>query len=111
MVAEQNNPVTIIVDNTTREEEGRLCFWRDISKERKIEVAEEPCEFNFVSLNEYIEKGINPVPVIFNIEKTQVVVVNWDVLNGDLLYDSDKAFRVFRHFLTEIDLWVKAEFK
>jgi len=107
MVSEHKITVTIIVDNTTEEGEGRLCSWRDPSKGR-IELAEEPYEFNFVSLSEYIEKGKNPVPDIFNIEKTQVVIVNWDVLNGDPLYGSDKTFRVFQHFLIDIDIWVKA---
>ncbi|MBA7690775.1 hypothetical protein ES703_99307 [subsurface metagenome] len=107
MTAQQIIGVTIIIDKTTREEEGRQCFWRNVSKDRMIEVAKRRCEFSFVSLSEYVEKGKNPIPDIFNIEKTQVVIVNWDVLNGDLLYDSDKAFHIFQHFLPEIDIWVK----
>lgn len=106
MVSENIKKVTVIVDKTPEEtnveKKGRTCFWK-VPK-----VVEESCKFEYKSLSEYVEKYKNPVPDIFDIKKNQFVIVNQDVLNGDPLYDADKAFHVFQHYLTDIDIWVKA---
>lgn len=106
MTSEQKITIAIIVDNVERENEGRFCFWRDLCK-GLIEVEKRPFEFRFVSLCECVEKGKNPIPEIFNIKKTQLVIINWDAINGDLLYGSDKALHLLQHFVPDMDLWVK----
>lgn len=97
--------VTVLVDSTDRNDE-RTCFWREFQKGH-ILLPKGNYNFRFISISEIVEAGTNPITEVFNKEKSKIVIINWDVLNGDPLYKSDKDLLWFQHFLPDIDQWVR----
>lgn len=44
---------------------------------------------------------------LFEKSKTDIIIVNWDAINNDPVYSSDRAFQFFSHYRKGLDSWVK----
>lgn len=56
-----------------------------------------------------VNSGFNPffLPDLFNLEKTQILIINWDSINGDPVYGSDRTHQFFKHYMHSLYTWVQ----
>lgn len=95
--------ITVIVDHKRH---CRRCFWRSLvlnSSELRLHG-----QWKYVSIGDEIDKGRNPMTQLFSASENNVVVFNWDSLNGDPVYDSKRTFDVIRHYGPDMKAWLEA---
>ncbi|WP_440951211.1 hypothetical protein [Methanosphaerula subterraneus] len=99
-------------------QKGRTCFWRKIKKS----YTKTDLNFDFISiadtLSKYFKEDATLVETstkftpflpteLFSREKTDIIIINWDAINNDSIYGSDKAFQFFNNYKSALNEWVK----
>lgn len=109
-VSPQKIQVKVICDRSLA---SRPCLWRDIHKNYKNE-----CDFYFIQLAEYIEglanhhdtsSQLKPTELLslFDNKLTNIIIFNWNSINGDPIYGSDRALQFFYHHASKLHNWVQ----
>ena len=100
---------------------GRTCFWEKILKnneplKEQLGILEIKCISIADSLNKYFDEYYTDVEELyedflpnelFSSEKTDVRIINWDSINTDPVYGSDRAYQFFNHYRTGLNKWVE----
>lgn len=96
--------VKIICDNSDPRK-GRTCFWKS---DKILSKYSGTHNFEFISIAECLENESNPYSLLelFSKNCTDIIIVNWDSINGDPIYGSDKAFQFFSHYKPDMVSWV-----
>jgi hypothetical protein len=48
----------------------------------------------------------NPALTLFDRDATDVLILNWNVLNGDPVYDADRTLAFFQHYASDLEHWL-----
>lgn len=112
--------IKIIIDREDRSK-GRTCFWETCFAD-KTTFGKDSSQFKieYVSiadtLHDYFLKNSADAKKfsdyflpdeLFSHSKTHVIIINWDSINNDPVYGSDRAFQFFEHYRKGLDSWVK----
>lgn len=54
-----------------------------------------------------MQKRRNPSCELFDRSKTDIIIINWDVINTDPVYGSDRTQQFFEHYRPDIREWMK----
>jgi hypothetical protein len=112
-------------------QKGRTCFWMYYQR-NKIEKKESifiDHDVEFISVADVLSKyfkednlqngdpHINKkksketftpfLPSLFSIKNTDIIIINWDAVNKDPVYGSDKAFSFFDAYKNAMQSWVE----
>ncbi len=93
----------VIIYDSSNPKKRRTCFWE------KLKSRFDPNEFSFhfLSISELLVSGKNPATELFNKSKTDAIIINWDSINTDPVYGSDRAHDFFHHYIPDMDRWVR----
>lgn len=99
----------VVVDPKTR---GRGEFWTEEARlynESPFAAAYGPVSCEPVALAEDVSQTpTKSTEFLLNrMERTQVLILNWDVANGDPMYGADVVSRWFEHYQWNVRDWVK----
>lgn len=94
--------VCIIYDSESPEKR-RTCFWESIKEQ-----ISDNYNFQFISIQDTLVSD-NPFQLLrlFDKNKTDIIILNWDSINGDPIYGSDKTYQFFNHYKSDLLRWVK----
>lgn len=94
--------IKIIYDNIDPEK-SRTCFWKTID-----EKSDDNYKFEFISVGETLDSE-KPFKVLelFNKKKTDIIILNWDSINNDMLFGSDRTFQFFYQHSPALKGWVE----
>lgn len=108
MTSRRQTQVTVIVDNIVQGL-GRRSYWGYYfsSKDNGGANPYASYDIRYLSLSESLGNGSNPIQELFDYQKSQVVIINWDAINGDPLYNADKALNLLKHYAKDMDAWVE----
>lgn len=75
----------VVIYDRDKHSKRRHCFWKDIrgTKEQEIRFR---LRFRFVSIADELLKRRNSACELFDRRKTDIIIVNWDAINGDPVY-------------------------
>ena len=59
-----------------------------------------------VSICDELHKQRNPATDLFSPEKTDAIVINWDAMNGDPVYGSDRCYDFLDHYRPDMLEWL-----
>ena len=95
-----------VIYDSAKPEKRRTCFWKSDQISSKYN---ETHEFEFISIAECLDKESNPFSLLelFSRKNTDIIIVNWDSINGDPIYGSDRAFQFFNHYRPDMISWVE----
>lgn len=65
--------------------------------------------FEFISVKEILNSE-NPSKIVkdlFNKEQTDIIIINWDSINGDPVYGSFEAYQFFNMYMPTLNEWVE----
>lgn len=91
----------------------RTCFWKTISEKGGEELKGHNIDFISISdeINKYFQNDVahlDPfLPEILFGASTDILIINWDSINGDPVYGSDKAYAFLNHYKIRMNLWIK----
>lgn len=95
-----------IITNKYHDEYEKTCSWKSIESKYK-----DSHEFEFVNIAKYLEEKENSNSFlllnIFDRKYTDIIIVNWNSINGDPITGSDKSFLFFKHYEPFMRYWVK----
>jgi hypothetical protein len=96
--------VTVLVDrrNKTRR---RACFWPDLLKSPKFDLRLR-AKVQLFSIADELDRHRNPATRLFSTRRTDVIVVNWDNINGDPVYGSERSLEFLRHYRPDMLHWL-----
>lgn len=96
----------VVIYDRHRHSKRRHCFWKDIrgTKEQEIRFR---IHFRFVSIADELLKRRNPSCELFDRRQTDIIIVNWDTINGDPVYGSDRAQQFFEHHRPDMKAWME----
>lgn len=84
-------------------ERRRGCFWEIFREQFQEDL--NGAIFNFISISESIASGQDPSSELFDKEKTDVIIINWDAINTDPVYGSNIAREFFHHYVPDMNDW------
>lgn len=92
-----------IIYDTIDPKKRRTCFWESIEK-----MVDGNYEFEYISVSETIDSE-EPFKILelFNKKKTDIIVLNWDSINNDMLFGSDRTFQFFNQYSPALNGWVE----
>jgi hypothetical protein len=95
--------IKIVYDNIVPEKR-RTCFWESMVEK----LVDDSYEFDFISVSDTIDSE-KPFEILelFNRKKTDIIVLNWDSINNDMLFGSDRAFQFFNQHSPALNGWVE----
>ena len=95
--------INVILDSRDRKR-SRICFWEFVRKD----FDDQGYKFQFISVQDALNSD-NPFKLLelFDIRKTDIIILNWDSINNDPIYGSDKAYQFFNHYKSELNDWVR----
>lgn len=102
-MTDEQIPVNVLYD---REEPiyRRRCFWEDIDDDETYS----GYEFRYVSVYDGLERNENPANELFGTtSEAQALVLNWDVINTDLVYGSRENYDLLKHYIPDMNRWVR----
>lgn len=80
----------------------RTCFWEKIEGNNQNNY-----NFQFISIRDTLNSDPCKLLDIFSNDVTDIIIFNWDSINGDPLYGSDRAFDFFNHYRPDLNTWVE----
>ena len=96
--------IVVLVDQG-RKSKCRTCFWK-----RALRTKEHDLRFRtkvrYISLADQLRRQRNPSHDLFSIETTDVIIVNWDAMNGDPVYGSDRTYAFVTHYRPDMREWL-----
>ena len=96
--------VVILIDRA-RASRRRRCFWGDILKSPSYDLRHR-IKLHLLSISDDLNRKRNPALTLFSPDKTDVIVVNWDAINGDPVYGSDRSFCFLQHYRPDMLDWL-----
>lgn len=99
-----NDMVNIkIIYDSKDPEKRRTCFWESVKEQ-----IEGNYNFQFISIKDTLESD-DPFQLLelFDKNKTDIIILNWDAINGDPIYGSDKTYQFFDHYKPDLNKWVE----
>lgn len=117
-VDENKVNIKVIFDSNTDDDINisirRTCFWKINEKKIQDKIKElqgrTPTLYcwEYFSVKDILDSD-NPFQLqnLFDNEKTNIIIFNWDSINNDPIYGSDRAFQFFDHYSLEMDIWVE----
>lgn len=81
----------------------RFCFWESVKEQ-----VDGNYNFQFISIKDTLESS-DPFQLLelFNKNETDIIILNWDSINGDPIYGSDKTYQFFNHYIPDLNFWVE----
>lgn len=95
--------VAIVVD---QEKHHRSCFWELLYEDTDNDLWR-LADFKLKSVADELSKKKNCAGYLFDKEKTDIIIINWDAINGDPVYGSDRAFSLFEHYKPDMTDWMR----
>lgn len=80
----------------------RTCFWEKIE-----ENTQNNYQFQFISIRDTLDSDPCKLVDFFNNDTTDIIIFNWDSINGDPVYGSDRVFDFFDHYRPDLNTWVE----
>ena len=96
--------IVVLVDRRRRSRR-RQCFWRFALRSSSYDIRHR-FRFQLLSIADQLAKGRNPATLLFSSERTDIIIVNWDAINGDPVYGSDLAYRFMDHYSPDMLEWL-----
>lgn len=96
--------VVVVVDHK-RSSRRRRCFWKYVLKSSNHDLRHR-VKCKFLSIADELSRGQNPATTLFSLESTDIIVINWDAVNGDPVYGSDRAYHFMRHYGPDMLEWL-----
>jgi hypothetical protein len=96
--------IVVLVDRSRRSRR-RQCFWRFVLRSSAHDFRHR-FKFRLLSIADQLAKGRNPATLLFSPERTDIIIVNWDAINGDPVYGSDLAYRFMEHYSPDMCEWL-----
>jgi hypothetical protein len=96
--------IKVIYDKIDNEKR-RTCFWESLKDKYKG-----VHDFKFISIADNLNgEESNPFLLLelFDRRLTDIIILNWDSINNDSIYGSDRAFQFFDHYRPDLNIWVK----
>lgn len=97
--------ICIVIDHR-RPSRRRRCFWVNLLRSSTHDFRHR-VEVKLVSIADELKRGRNPATVLFSPDRTDVIIVNWDAINGDPVYGSDRAFQFIEHYRPDMLEWLR----
>lgn len=94
--------VTVLLDSDDPDRR-RACAWHEIAVHQ---LGQRPLQWSLVSLRDAMARGEHPMSILADNE-TDILIFNWDVMNGDPVYGSDLCLNLVEHYRTDLEMWVK----
>lgn len=94
---------TVVLVDRRRLRRRRQCFWAEFL--RRDDRLRCRTKARYYSIADAIKRQKNPAVRLFS--QTDVIVVNWDAINGDPVYGSDVALQFFRHYQPDMLDWLQ----
>lgn len=90
-----------IIYDSENENKSRPCFWKLV----KVDGNYNP---QFISIQDALASG-NPLQLLdlFDKDNTDIIILNWDSINNDPIYGSDRAYQFFDHYKPDLKMWVE----
>jgi len=60
-----------------------------------------------MSIADELLKRKNPSCELFDRRQTDIIIINWDAVNGDPVYGSDRAQQFFEHYRPDMKAWME----
>lgn len=126
--------IKIIYDGKD-EEKRRTCYWlnfKEIAKNTNIktsDISQKPNDdktnkfitekfsgniddkyfhFEFMSVKEFLDSDYRlEILDLFKRDKTDIIIINFDSINGDLVYGSFEAYQFFNIYIHRLNKWVQ----
>jgi hypothetical protein len=96
--------VVVLVDRM-RASRRRRCFWRYVFRSPNQDLRQR-VRLQLVSIADELERKRNPAIKLFSSEETDLIVVNWDAINGDPAYGSDRSYNFLYHYRPDMLAWL-----
>lgn len=96
--------IKIIYDKIDKEKR-RTCFWEYLEEKYKG-----VHDFKFISMADNLNgKESNPFLLLelFDRRQTDIIILNWDSINSDPIYGSDRTLQFFNHYRPDLNIWVE----
>jgi hypothetical protein len=96
--------VVVLVDGR-RPSRRRTCFWKDVLARSDHDLRNR-AKVKLLSISDELRKRRNPATNLFSPEKTDVIIINWDAMNGDPVYGSDRCYEFLEHYRPDMLEWL-----
>jgi hypothetical protein len=96
--------IVVLVDNKRRSRR-RQCFWPSVLGAASYDLRHR-VKYRLISVADELRRGNNPATVLFSPDQTDIVIVNWDAVNGDPVYGSDRAHQFLDHYKPDMLDWL-----
>lgn len=96
---------TIVLVDDKRPWRRRTCFWTFALKSPEYELRNR-ARVKLFSISNELDRKRNPAITLFSSEKTDVIVVNWDAINRDPVYGSDRSYSFLDHYRPDMFEWL-----
>ncbi len=94
--------VTVLLDSEDPDRR-RACAWHEIAVRQ---LGQRPLQWSLVSLRDAMARGDHPMSILAE-DETDVLIFNWDVVNGDPVYGSDLCLNLVEHYRSDLERWVE----
>src|SRR5207244_10474836 len=95
--------VIVLVDRNRRSLRRRS-FWNGIMKTEPIRGT---VRCRSLSVYDELRRNSNPGRILLDRGKTDAVVLNWDVINGDPVYGADRTQYFLDHYCIDLKAWLE----
>lgn len=83
----------------------RTSFWKEVLRVSTYDLRSKT-KVRYVSIADELDHKRNPALHLFSGRTTDVIILNWDVVNGDPVYGSDRALQFLRHYRPDLLSWL-----
>jgi hypothetical protein len=97
--------VTVIVDRNSKRRR-RTCFWPEVLDSEKYDIRYRVNHIEY-SIADTLDKKRNPAVQLFSPERSNIIVINWDAINGDPVYGSDRAYQFLERYRSDLREWLR----
>lgn len=97
--------IVVLIDRKRRAYR-RTPFWRAVFKVPDQDFRHR-VDVRYLSIADELNRNRNPAPLMFTTDAADVIVVNWDVMNGDPAFGSDRTYAFIEHYRPDMAKWLR----
>lgn len=96
--------VVVLVDRRRRGRR-RSAFWRRVLHSDRDGLRHRT-RVTYISVGDEVERNKNPANRLFSTDRTDVIIINWDAMNGDPVYRADTTQAFLMHYRPDLAGWL-----